>query len=272
MIERQAQSLLDFNPQRKSATVAEITSVIAESHQKTDIYFYYLKEGVLHSPTHKIPVSESTKSQKDKDLIHQIESWANQNKEGYAIWVSPPQEEGEISTKLVLMRLISGKNYKMIENQSVLLDLDQEQIQSLVDFFVSCSVAPKNEISIGEVRYSLIILYKKDEALNLLKQFYPDGWEQQKTRIKEALKIQKTYSSRSDHSNLLSLREVVGPHPLSCSLLGSNIIFNGTTVVREPHARYLDCTCPFCHLKVKAKIEGGKIYCPACGQSVDYYC
>lgn len=34
----------------------------------------------------------------------------------------------------------------------------------------------------------------------------------------------------------------------------------------------LKCECPFCHKKIEAVIENGKIHCPACGASAPYKC
>ncbi len=255
----------------RNAAIAETTSALSESNGGTDIYFYRLRGGVLYSSTHNIPVIESTTSQRDRDLIKQIESWANQNQEGLAVWVSPPQEVGEVSTKITLMRIISGNNYKMIENKSTLVDFKQEEINALIDYFLSCSATPQRYLSTDEARYSLIILAKK-ETEELTDQFFPDDWKEQKARIKMALEINQKIHQGEIISAGLELQGALGDYSLSCPTIRGGMTLVPKSIPLEAGARYLECTCPFCHHKVKAKIEGGRIQCPACGKSANYVC
>jgi len=270
MIERQITQDILFSSlySNRNAFVAEATSTIAESNRQTDIYFYRLRDGILYSSTHKIPVVESTASQKDRELIKQVESWANQNQEGFAIWISPPQEKGEVTTKITLMRIIPG-NVKMIENKSTLIDLDKEKTETLIAYLLSCSTTPERQLPREEARYQLIILFKK-EAVELIEQFFPDSWKEQKTRIRKAVEISQKIKEGKTTTARLELERTLGKYPLSCPTIGVAIIPKSGMV--EPQARYLECICPFCLNKVRAKIEGGKIYCPKCGQSTDYTC
>ena len=271
MIERQiiAKDIISISLYTKrNGAIAEITSSLAESNRETDIYFYRLRNGVLYSSTHNIPVIESTASQRDRELIRQIESWAKQNQEGFAVWVSPPQEKGEVATKITLMRIIPG-NVKMIENKSALVNLNQEETEALIVYLLSCSITPAKQLSKEEARYQLIILLKK-EAVELIEKFFPDSWKEQKVRIKKALEISQKINEGEIINASLELQRAIGRHPLSCPTIGMATIPKSSMI--EPQARYLECICPFCLNKVRAKIEGGKIYCPNCGQSADYTC
>ena len=271
MIERQiiAKDIISISLYTKrNGAIAEITSSLAESNRETDIYFYRLRNGVLYSSTHNIPVIESTASQRDRELIRQIESWAKQNQEGFAVWVSPPQEKGEVATKITHMRIIPG-NLKMIENKSVLVNLNQEETEALIAYLLSCSITPAKQLSKEEARYQLIILLKK-EAVELIEQFFPDSWKEQKVRIKKALEISQKINEGEITTARRELEITLGRYPLSCPTIGMATIPKSSMI--EPQARYLECTCPFCLNKVRAKIEGGKIYCPNCGQSADYTC
>jgi hypothetical protein len=270
MIERQiVQDIVSISScTERNAAVAEITSSLAESNRQTDIYFYRLRGGILYSSTHNIPVIKSTASQRDRETIRQIESWAKQNQEGFAVWVSPPQEKGEVATKITLMRIIPG-NVKMIENKSALVNLNQEETEALIAYLLSCSITPAKQLSREEARYQLIILTKK-EAVELIEQFFPDSWKEQKVRIKKALEISQKINDGKITSARRELEITLGRYPLSCPTIGMATIPKSGIV--EPQARYLECTCPFCHNKVRAKIEGGKIHCPACGRSADYTC
>jgi hypothetical protein len=270
MIERQITQDIFFSSlySSRNAFIAEATSTIAESNRKTDIYFYRLRGGILYSSTHNTPVIESTASQRDRELIRQIESWAKQNQQGFAVWVSPPQEKGEVATKITLMRIIPG-NVKMIENKSALVNLNQEETEALIAYLLSCSITPAKQLSREEARYQLIILTKK-EAVELIEQFFPDSWEGQKARIKRALEISQKINDGEITTARRELEITLGRYPLSCPTIGMATTPKNGLV--EPQARYLECTCPFCHNKVRAKIERGKIYCPACGRSADYTC
>lgn len=271
MIERQiiAQDIISISSYTKrNGAVAEITSSLAESNRQTDIYFYRLRDGILYSSTHNIPVVESTYSPKDRELIKQIENWATHNQEGLAVWISPPQEKGEVATKITLMRIIPG-NVTMIENKSALVNLNQEETEALIAYLLSCSITPAKQLSREEARYQLIILFKK-EAVELIEQFFPDSWEEQKTRIKKALEISQKINEGEITTARRELERTLGKYPLSCPTIG--IVAMPKSGMVEPQARYLECTCPFCHHKVRAKIEGGKIHCPACGRSADYTC
>jgi len=270
MIERQITQDIFFSSlySSRNAFIAEATSTIAESNRQTDIYFYRLRDGILYSSTHNIPVVESAYSPKDRELIKQIENWATHNQEGLAVWISPPQEKGEVATKITLMRIIPG-NVKMIENKSAPVNLNQEETEALISYLLSCSASPEKQMSKEEARYNLIILSRK-EAVELTEQFFPDGWKKQKERIKKALEISQKINEGKITGASLELQKVLGKYPLSCPTIGMATIPKSGIV--EPQARYLECTCPFCHNKVRAKIEGGKIHCPACGRSADYTC
>lgn len=275
MIERDIQNIaLLASTQKRNSSIAEIASVIAETNLGVDTYFYRLKNGQLFSSTHNIPVEASTSSKKDKELIRQIESWAKNNEAGFAVWISPPSEPGEKMVKITLMRIISGANYKMVENRSILIQLDKEKIKEIVDFISACSIPDTNKTSLEDVRYTLFILGKPQEALNLLEQFYQEGWNEHKKRIKKATTIQQALIYDGRQNTVRKISQEIGPYSLSCPTIG--IRTTSSTVyyrpVIETASRYLECTCPFCHSKVKARIENGKIHCPICKRSADYYC
>jgi len=253
----------------KSSLVAEITSALAESQGSSDIYYYYLnKEGHLYSSTHKMEVSRSTASIQEKDLINQIELWAKNNQKGVALWLSPPQEKGEKATKMVTLELSTHSGRKIIRNQSIITQLKEEkEIAKLTAFAASLSIDPNFVPSLKETRYHLFILANPNNAITNLKKFYPDGWAEQKTRIKKAATItdQKTTIEKTR-----LFKFYAGDNELSCatnSLLKGSIIFSG-----EIGCRFLECTCPFCHSKVKAEIKNGQIHCPACGHTANYFC
>ena len=265
MIERQIQNILGY-PQAINAKIAEVASVLAESQQGADTYYYYLKEGKLFSPTHKIPVINSTASEKDKGLIRQIESWANQNQEGIALWISPPTEHGETSTKITSLQIIGGKNTKMIKNTSALADLPLEEIQETIDCAISFSINPLEELNPSEARYRLIIL--REETPPLISDLLQENWEDYKKRIKQAVEITNISKTNPILAGTIFAHHA-GSHSLSCP----TIELRGAYIrVSESGTRFLECTCPFCHLKVKAKIEGGKIHCPFCQRSAPYHC
>lgn len=264
MIERQIQDILAY-PQPRNAKIAEVASTLAESQQGVDIYYYYLKNGILFSPTHKIPVIDSTASEKDKGLIRQIESWAKQNQEGTAIWISPPTEYDETSTKIVILQLVGG-NTKMVKNTSVLADLSSNKIQEIIDYTISFSINPLEELDLLEARYRLIIL--REEIPPLINDLFKKDWENHKERIKRAVEITRISKTNPQLAGTIFAHHT-GSHSLSCP----TIEFRGAyTRVHEGGVRFLECTCPFCHLKVKAKIEGGKIHCPVCQRSAPYHC
>jgi len=253
----------------KNALVAEITSALAESQNQSDIYYYYLnKEGHLYSSTHKMEVAKSTASSREIDLINQIELWAKNNRKGMALWLSPPQEKGEEAAKMVILELSIHSDRKIIKNQSIVTQFKEEkEINELVALAASLSVNPSFVPSPQETRYHLFILTDPNEAVANLEKFYPDGWVEQKTRIKRAVTItnQKTTGKK-----IRLFKSYAGDKELSCatnSLLKRLVIFS-----REIGCRFLECTCPFCHSKVKAEIKNGQIHCPACGRTANYFC
>lgn len=213
-----------------------------------------------------MPVINSTSSPEDRKLIGQIELWANKNQEGYSVWVSVPKERGETATKITLLQVISLRNQKMVKNRSTLVDLDEKQAQEIIDLLLSYSISPQQELSTKEARYRLIIIQDK-KALEILRPFYKTDWQEQKTIIKTAVEIEKVKRSGKTIYANCQLRANLGPHSLSCPLITSS-----SSIVWRSQERYLDCTCPYCGLQVKAKIKGGKIHCPACLRSADYLC
>ncbi len=268
MIERQIEDILAY-PQGPNAKIAEVTSAIAESQREPDIYYYYLRNGRLFSPTHHIPVVDSTASPQDRHLIEQMESWVRKNQKGASIWVSPPTELNETDAKITVLEIV-GKGGKMIKNTSVLTHLSDKDLQELIDYTVSFSINPLEQLTAEEARYRLIIL--KDKTIPPeIQPLFKGGWKEQKERIKKAVEIVKT--SERDHWHAHKIfASYAGTFSLSCPTIGVGeigIIFNKPA---EIGARFLECTCPFCHLRVRAKIEGGKIHCPVCQRSADYYC
>ncbi len=266
MIERQIADILAY-PQRQTAKVAEITSAITESQRETDIYYYYLKNGRLFSPTHHIPVTESTISLQDRDLIMQMESWAKNNQEGAAIWISPPTEACETCVKITTLEIkIVGGGRKMVKNTSVLVDLPPEVLQELIDYTISFSIDPLEDLTPKEARYRLIILRNRAIPPEVV-YFFNGGWEEQKERIRKAVEIART-SRKEPHLAGIIFANYAGNFPLSCPTVGVGTVYKTS----EIGTRFLECTCPFCHLKVRARIEAGKIYCPVCQRSADYHC
>ncbi len=265
MIERQITDILAY-PQTPSAKIAEITSAIAESQREPDIYFYNLRDGKLFSPTHHIPVIDSTTSPQDRNLIEQMESWAKNNQVGTAIWISPPTEAGETSVKITILEIV-GEVRKMVKNTSVLVVLFLEDIQRTKYYTLSFSINPLEDLTPKEARYKLIIL--RDRAIPPeVASFFKGGWEEQKERIRKAVEIAKASRKNHDLAGII-FANYAGSFPLSCPTVGVGTIYNKSS---EIGARFLECTCPFCHLKVRAKIEAGKIYCPVCQRSADYHC
>ncbi len=264
MIERQIANILAY-PQRQTAKIAEITSAIAESQREPDIYFYNLRDGRLFSPTHHIPVIDSTTSPQDRNLIKQMESWARSNQVGTAIWISPPVEAGETCVKITTLEIV-GEAIKMIKNTSVLVDLSLEDLQRLIYYTLSFSINPLENLTPKEARYRLIIL--RDRAIPPeIASFFNGDWEEQKERIRKAVEISRS-SKKEPHLARIIFANYAGSFSLSCPTVGIGTVYK----TAEIGARFLECTCPFCHLKVKARIEGGKIYCPVCQRSADYHC
>jgi hypothetical protein len=269
MIERQIENILSQAPiKKRSALAVEIASSLSESQRKVDTYFYYIKEERLYSPTHKMPVCESTISKSDKDLVEQIENWAKTNQEGVAVWISPPLEEGESQTKLTLLEIMAKGQMKMVKNQSVLLDIENEKLQEMIDYVVSFSINPNNELNLYKARYNLIIIYDKS-VLNFLSSFFQESWESQKKRIQEAARIAKLAYTDINQAKIIFSNNI-GSNPLSCPTIGIGL--TQTKGLFESAVRFLECTCPFCKNKVRAKIENGRIHCPHCGMSSTYLC
>ncbi len=265
MIEKQIIDILTY-PQRPNAKIAEITSALAESQRGTDVYYYCLRDGVLFSPTHRIPVIDSTASPKDKRLIEQIQSWATNNHEGTSIWISPPTEAGETGAKITVLE-IAGRERKTIKNTSVLVNLSPKELQELIDYTISFSINPLEKLDPEEARYRLIILKEKTIPQNI-EHLLNGGWEEQKERIRKAVEIVRIQREKSHIAGVI-FANCAGSFPLSCPTIGVRHFPNRST---EIGARFLECTCPFCHLKVKARVEAGKIHCPVCQRSADYHC
>lgn len=262
MIERQISDILAY-PQRPSAKIAEVTSALAESQRGSDIYYYYIRHRKLFSPTHHIPVIDSTISFQDRDLIRQMESWATKNQKGTAIWISPPTEPGETQTKITILEIV-GKG-KMVKNTSILTD--PENLQNLIDYAISFSINPLEELTPTKARYRLIIL-RDNQVPPEIQKLFNGGWEEQKERIRKAVEIVRT-SREKPHLAGITFKSYAGGFSLSCPTIPTETVFKKSS---EMGARFLECICPFCHLKVIAKIEGGKIHCPVCQRSADYHC
>lgn len=257
-----------------SATV-EIASGLTETNRNTDVYFYKLLGGELFSPTHKKRVVDVTIGERDKNLVRSLETWAVNNCEGKAVWISPPLESTETATKITFFEILNGRNYKMIKNISVLVDSFENtgELESFTNFIYSCSINPLERVeNFSTLRGDLIIIHPnhKEEALSELERYidFEKAWEKYSGHVKDAVFIIK--SSRTVQERCESITRFAGSSSLGCATVsGKSAEKKGKKTERQ---KTLKCTCPICHQHVTATVTAGRIYCPLCGGSAPYTC
>ncbi len=247
----------------KSAGIGELTSGIAETHHATDVYRYYWsnKHKNLVSSTHGIPVENVITNSVDRSWYEKTNGWFHVNGNGaIAVWISPPIFPGEIDTKITKMKILEGRNYKMIVNESTLISANFQTVKKISEILYGFSLDPlKRVVSAEELRKDLLIIVKNKDAEEYLQMIIKNKkvWENLKPHIRNARDI---YNSNSPNLANKKLENSIGSHSVSCP-----------PVSGEATKSYTG-TCPRCGAFGTIYVVGNTVICGSCGAKARINC
>lgn len=254
---------------RRSQAVVETASVLSESHHKADIYFYLSKGGKLYSPTAKKYVDEVTLPGPDQKLLSSLQSWANANSSGMAIWVSPPIDENHQSTKITVSEIKAGRYVKQVKNTAQLVDVDSpvELANALLGYSVDPLETVNNE---AQLREKLIIVKDVDEAWELINQYVDqkNAWKIYKEFVVKSTKIYSD-NRRDRISYANAVINYAGNFRLGCDTISTVTPVFGFSFSYSPMIQFVENiglgnsegkwveSCGQCGVKIKAVIKKG---------------
>ena len=249
--------------------IPELISVSNETNRRPDTSHFEIKNGKLIDPDSKRAVLEFIAPGVEYDVAKEIEEWAEENKSGMAIWVSPKLKDVYPCNKALIYQIVktpfSGKKVKY---SAILFDGD---ISNPEDY-----------------RKTLLKFEDKDENLTEMISWIEEVSGQKLTnKSQEDLTKQARYFAqkiKAGADKKTVIREMqssgfLGTNSISCP---GGVSFSEYSVARGEvfiigSEKYLMCFCPFCDPnrekgKVKAPISSGLIRCPRCNASAPYKC
>jgi hypothetical protein len=260
-----------------------------ETRRISDPYLFEIKNGKLLTPK-GVDIDEimERKTQRDWDeyeAFRKIESWANTNKKGTIVWLSPSSFPEYKVPKAVVSEIMTIKGRQFLLNRNVVLDIDDQAVLELANQLIQEERFKDKE----DLRKNPIILtdYSSEYWQGILEN-YTDQVKQIKSGEDILIKNQTLKDSEriihrvTFHYGFFvygeAFREareegVAGEHQGSCGGSSSSPfnVFSKEGKTQEGE-KTLECTCPFCKNRVKAVIAGGRIHCPSCGKSAEYHC
>jgi DNA-directed RNA polymerase subunit RPC12/RpoP len=195
---------------------AEMATVFSESNHKPDIYLYKIKGGRLWSPVYKMYLDQLQTGIADRIIIQQMRSWAINNSEGMAVWVSPPNNkdlECKITTSTILKE-------KFVNNVGRNVDLSDKQILEVANLLIAYSINPLDEVkNLQEVSEKLIVVKDKQEVANIIERVTSqnEDWGEYKITLGRAAQMARNYKKSGSSIKLQEgIRANMGDHRLSC--------------------------------------------------------
>src|SRR5436190_737662 len=100
-----------------NSLIAEFLSISKETNREPDNYHFLLINGVLIDPNTNKPVLEFIQDGIEKDVARKLQSWADKNDEGMALWISPSMEGLYPCPKIILHQIAyTPKGQKVVLN------------------------------------------------------------------------------------------------------------------------------------------------------------
>jgi hypothetical protein len=227
---------------------ASVATIFSESNRKPDIYYYEVRGNRLYSLMYKKYLDELYTDAKNQIVIQKMQEWSSANKEGMAVWISPPDNKN-LSCKITISTIWKGRNLNLIKNVARVVDLDNTQMLEFANLLTTYSVDPLDEISTpDDLVVKLIIIKDTEGTLKMIEKFtsQPEDWSKYKNTLKNAATLVKNYKKSKNRTVFNSkIRLNMGNYKLSCDLK------TGTSEQTASVDKYgsLIVECPTCHRK-----------------------
>ena len=258
-VKRFSKSWSNTNP---NSLISEFISISKETNREPDTYHFIVGKNSLIDPNTKRSVLEFIEEGVEKEIARNLESWASNNNEGLALWISPKLEGYYPCPKVIIHRIAyTPDKEKVVLNSVILFDAEIE-----------------NPVYKRGTLYTL-----PDTEDNILKII---GWIKRKS--KENVNLES--SSKTSHqkavyfanqirmgiSHLQVIQEMqntgfLGVNSISCptsfsSLVESNSILN--VFAGKDKYGSLEFSCPSCNKTNRRLINQLISNCQHCGADV----
>ena len=270
--------------------VEDLASESHETRRFPDPYIFKIEERGLIIPSGMLVEDfmekDSCLGRIEYKALQRIQDWANENESGVSIWFSPPYKKRYPVSKIIISEILkSSSGVKVLFNRAVVIDIDADCLLNLAnqlssDLQYSCSETLRGIPSFPDSQQFtewFINLSSITSQINMINSG-KDVLLKQETYATIS-EIRKTVSIAGEDVYYAQLHEqvrksgLIGKHLSSCPTIQNTpfeSVFKNSLIISE--SKTLECTCPFCNMKVKAIIKEGKIHCPKCKRSTTYNC
>jgi hypothetical protein len=230
---------LNFFPlwehQGEPRLVAELISVSKETHREPDTYHFEVNNGILIDPETRKPVLSFVARNIEYQIAERLQSWASENDEGLAYWISPRSREYPCE-KIIIHRIAyTWDAKKVVQNCAILFDGELGNPEDLRKTLFM--VEDKEETLLGILTWLGKVTTKKVECGNGRGDFK----EKAVHLAKRILKGESRYSI----VNEMQKSGFLGNNPISCRRSFSDLTVSRSSLSYEYHQG----TCCLCHKK-----------------------
>ncbi|MEK7536580.1 MAG: hypothetical protein AAB559_02245, partial [Patescibacteria group bacterium] len=123
-VKRFSKSWSHTNP---NSLISEFISISKETNREPDTYHFIVGKNSLIDPNTKRSVLEFIEEGVEKEIARNLESWASNNNEGLALWISPKLEGYYPCPKVIIHRIAyTPDKEKVVLNSVILFDAEIE--------------------------------------------------------------------------------------------------------------------------------------------------
>ncbi len=259
-----AATILSFIPgwenQDSKRVVAELISLSRETKREPDTYHFEVNDGVLIDPETQKPVLDFIHPGIEYSIARQLQSWADNNQEGLAFWVSPPLPGKYPCAKAIIHRIaytLEGK--KVVLNSAILFDATPDNPENLRKTLFT---AEDREETIFE-----ILKWVRD----ISKQEIENGSNFATIKEQAEYFAERMATGASPCSIIKEMKQIgfLGQNSISCSTSAgspsfSEFILGRSNIISNPETGKFVKNCGNCGTPINTIISKGYT-CPKCG-------
>ena len=246
----------EWKTQDPKRLTAELISVNKETNRKPDVYHFGVENGLLIDPETQKPVLDFINPGVEYDVAEKLQSWASENNEGLAYWISPRNEQYPCE-KIIIHRIAyTFKGKKVVLNSAILFDAELENPESLRETFFT---REDNE----ENLFDILAWIEKVSGEKVETSSKQIGSRKQAEIFAEQIR-----NNVNPYLIIERMREVnfLGNNPISCPPSSG---FIGFMLSRSPTVNLSESmkfvkNCPKCGAVINTFISKG-YRCPNCG-------
>jgi len=202
--------------------IANFISLNKETNREPDTYCFSVENGILIDPETGRQILDSIVPGIEKDVAMQLQSWAAENDEGLAFWISPPSPNIYPCAKTILHRIaytLEGK--RVILNSAILFDAELENPEILRQTLFT---QPDTEENIAKILSW--IAEKSDKSTTIIK-----NEAEVRQRASYFAEMVQRGISREIVIEEMKRSGFLGQNPISCP--GVSATFSDLTVSRS---------------------------------------